>query len=757
MREREKGGIDSLRKKKKLNLYLDPPQKKTQPPSGLPEGVHDLPAEPLPALLPPSPPPSPAEEDAIALALPLIALREFRRAAGALSRARARNGASEGVSRPSPSQLTPRGAFLLAWSRYLAGRARAVAKAGAASAAAASSGAAAGGAGGRLFGEAADAAAGSSALGDGGGDGDGTSLEEIEAELAPYLGGRTSSSSSSESGSESGSRGGGEGGDPFCLFLLGLVSADAGRPRAARAALLASVRSFPLNWGAWLALAALDAAERGGGGGGGGVDGGGSGGSGPISSASSLSAVDAAVSAALPLGGLPHHWASFCYLAHVSADAGDDPADALSRARALAGGGGGTDGGNGGNDSGPPGLPRSPFVAGVAASAHYASRNFDEAGEIWEAGLAADPHRLEGLVSYSNVLYVRGDSASLAALAATLASTAPFSAAAASVAGNYHSLRGDHGRALACFRRSLALEGPSNAGGGIAGGGIGGGSWTLMGHEYLELKNPAAAVASYRKAVSLAPRDHRAWYGLGQAYELLGAPHAALHYFRRAAALRPADARMWVAVGQCLELLASPSSNPSITSEDGSGGVATSLHRHPVRDAALAAKKAYRRAVDAGDGAGAALAALARIAEGEGDDDGAAAYHEAVVAAAAARAGVFNSSSASSAAGSSPSIAAEAAALLDETLATLPPPGPDEQDSLLFLAAYYRDRGEWGRAERAALRLLRAGLSGAGSALGTGGDATMREVAELLEDVRAAREEEEEGGGGGGGGGGGVL
>ena len=740
---REKAeGTDCSRSPPKLNLASPPPPQKKSPLPGLPEGVHDLPAEPLPALLPPSPSPSPAEEDAIVLALPLVALREFRRAAGALARARALNSESGGARSPS---LTPRGAFLLAWSRYLAGRARAVAEAGAASAAAASSGGSV--AGGGLFGQAATAAPSSAALGGGGGfdgDGDGASLEEVEADLAPYLGGRSISSESGERGEGGeGGEGGGSGaaergrGDPFCLYLLGLVAADAGRPRSARSALLASVRLFPLNWGAWLALAVLDAAERGGCGGG---SGGGSGGA--RSPPCSSSAAAAAVAAALPLGGLPNHWASHCYLAHVSADAGDDPADALSRARALAGAaaaaageGGDEEGTSGGGGRG---LPRSPFVAGVAASAHYANRSFDAAGELYEHGLAGDPHRLEGLVNYSNVLYVRGDAAALAGLAARLASTAPFSAAAASVAGNYHSLRGDHGRALACFRRSLALEGPGG-GSGVSGGGAGGGAggaWTLMGHEYIELKNPAAAVASYRRAVSLAPRDHRAWYGLGQAHELLGAPHAALHYFRRAAALRPADARMWLAVGHCLEMLSGPGAAPS--------------DLHPVRDASLAAKKAYRRAVDAGAGAGAALAALARIAEAEGDDAAAAGYHEAVVAAAAARAG-------GGARGPSPaSLSADAAALLDESLAPAasppppPPPGPEDQDSLLFLAAYRRDRGEWALAERAALRLLRAALSGSGGALGTEGDATMGEVAELLEDVREARAAA--GGGRGGGG-----
>jgi anaphase-promoting complex subunit 8 len=45
-------------------------------------------------------------------------------------------------------------------------------------------------------------------------------------------------------------------------------------------------------------------------------------------------------------------------------------------------------------------------------------------------------------------------------------------------------------------------------------------AWTLMGHEYLEMKNTNAAIESYRTAVDIDSKDFRAWYGLGQAYEL---------------------------------------------------------------------------------------------------------------------------------------------------------------------------------------------------------------------------------------------
>ena len=35
-----------------------------------------------------------------------------------------------------------------------------------------------------------------------------------------------------------------------------------------------------------------------------------------------------------------------------------------------------------------------------------------------------------------------------------------------------------------------------------------------MGHEYVELKNTAAAVDAYRHAVDINPKDYRAWCGL---------------------------------------------------------------------------------------------------------------------------------------------------------------------------------------------------------------------------------------------------
>ena len=111
-------------------------------------------------------------------------------------------------------------------------------------------------------------------------------------------------------------------------------------------------------------------------------------------------------------------------------------------------------------------------------------------------------------------------------------------------------------------------------------------AWTLMGHEYMELRNTAAAVQCYRMAVDISETDYRAWYGLGersevivsdcdsysfllrthpyshqgQTYEMLHLYHYACYYYKKAAYLRPADARMWCAVGSCTLKLVSAKS-----------------------------------------------------------------------------------------------------------------------------------------------------------------------------------------------------
>lgn len=165
--------------------------------------------------------------------------------------------------------------------------------------------------------------------------------------------------------------------------------------------------------------------------------------------------------------------------------------------------------------------------------------DFEEASQIFNHILEQSPHRLDSLDHYSNILYVMGMRPQLAFVAQIATATDKFRPETCCVVGNYYSLKSEHEKAVMYFRRALTLDRNFLS------------AWTLMGHEYIEMKNTHTAIESYRRAVDVNRKDYRAWYGLGQAYEVLDMSYYALFYYQRAAALRPYDPKMWQAVGSC--------------------------------------------------------------------------------------------------------------------------------------------------------------------------------------------------------------
>lgn len=157
-----------------------------------------------------------------------------------------------------------------------------------------------------------------------------------------------------------------------------------------------------------------------------------------------------------------------------------------------------------------------------------------------------DPHRLDSLSDYSNILYVMELRPKLAFLAQVATATDKFRPETCCVVGNYYALKSEHEKAVMYFRRALTLDRNFLA------------AWTLMGHEYVEMKNTHAAIESYRRAVDVNRKDYRAWYGLGQTYEVLEMHLYALFYYQRAASLRPYDPKMWQAVGSCYDKVDRP-------------------------------------------------------------------------------------------------------------------------------------------------------------------------------------------------------
>lgn len=297
----------------------------------------------------------------------------------------------------------------------------------------------------------------------------------------------------------------GRDGGGWLEYLYGIVLTKGKNEDLAKEWLIRSVNIYPFNWGAWQELANLmntieDASP-------------------PIHSPGS----PLTQTQLHPLGSrLPENIMSFIFQIYTSQELAQcTPAIHTAVNQVLSF------------------FPTSAFLHTQRALLHYHSKDFEDSESIFSALLVSDPHRLDSLDHYSNVLYVLDNKPKLAFLAQLATQVDKFRPETCCIVGNYYSLQSEHEKAVMYFRRALTLDRNFLS------------AWTLMGHEYVEMKNTHAALESYRRAVDVNRKDYRAWYGMGQTYEVLEMHSYALFYYQRAASLRPFDAKIWMAVGAC--------------------------------------------------------------------------------------------------------------------------------------------------------------------------------------------------------------
>ena len=279
-------------------------------------------------------------------------------------------------------------------------------------------------------------------------------------------------------------------------YLYGIVLAKSKADDHARKWLVRSVQLFPYNWGAWLELSDL------------------------LKNVEELQSV---------VPELPQNLMTLMFHLYASQElyqATESIHHTLSELESV--------------------FPGSQFLKVQRALLYYHSKDFDEAKSIFSALTSADPYRIDSLDHYSNILYVMGARPELAFLAQLATATDKFRPETCCVIGNYYSLKSEHEKAVVYFRRALTLDRNFLS------------AWTLMGHEYVEMKNTHAAIESYRRAVDVNRKDYRAWFGLGLTYEMLEMHLYSLFYFQRAASLRPYDPKMWQAVGKCYDKIDRP-------------------------------------------------------------------------------------------------------------------------------------------------------------------------------------------------------
>mmetsp|Transcript_58831 Transcript_58831/g.140283 ORF Transcript_58831/g.140283 Transcript_58831/m.140283 type:complete len:625 (-) Transcript_58831:166-2040(-) len=333
--------------------------------------------------------------------------------------------------------------------------------------------------------------------------------------------------------------------DGLNLYLYGMVLRGLERNAEAQSVLLESVRQFPCNWSAWLDIIAIS-----------------SDGASTTTNSSPLENMSQQ---------LPNHWMTWIFKAAmlVELQRNEEAMQVYSILLQRS-------------------FPDSSYLLSQLATCYYNMRNFNEAQLRFDELRKKDPFKLTSLDTYSNILYVKEQTAALSLLARQAVKIDKYTPEACCIIGNYYSLKGEHEKSVTYFQRALSLNRQFTP------------AWILMGHEFMEMKNTPAAIDAYRTAVNINQRDYRAWYGLGQTYELLNLHFYALFYYRRAMTLRPEDARMWCAMAQCYDLM----------------------------QRKVEALKCYEKAHRCGDRERMALPRLARLHEELGDADQAARYYK---------------------------------------------------------------------------------------------------------------------------------
>ncbi|CCM01108.1 uncharacterized protein FIBRA_03156 [Fibroporia radiculosa] len=147
-------------------------------------------------------------------------------------------------------------------------------------------------------------------------------------------------------------------------------------------------------------------------------------------------------------------------------------------------------------------FPRSLWVMSLRANVLYHMHDFKEAAVQFTKVLAIDPYRIDDIDIYSNILYVTEDQMTLSKIAHEFTVIDKDRPEVCCLIGmrvflcNYYSLRNEHEKAIKYFRRATQLDRTYLS------------AWTLMGHEYVEMKNSHAAIEAYRKAVDKPVSDY---------------------------------------------------------------------------------------------------------------------------------------------------------------------------------------------------------------------------------------------------------
>ncbi|KAG6668154.1 hypothetical protein I3843_01G142500 [Carya illinoinensis] len=183
------------------------------------------------------------------------------------------------------------------------------------------------------------------------------------------------------------------------------------------------------------------------------------------------------------------------------------------------------------------------WVLSQVGKAYFELVDYSEADGAFSLARQASPYSLEGMDTYSTVLYHLKEDMKLSYLAQELISTDRLAPQSWCAMGNCYSLQKDHEAALKNFQRAVQLN-PRFAY-----------AHTLCGHEYVALEDLENGIKSYQSALRVDARHYNSWYGLGMIYLRQEKYEFSEHHFRMAFLINPRSSVIMSYLGTALHTL----------------------------------------------------------------------------------------------------------------------------------------------------------------------------------------------------------
>lgn len=161
----------------------------------------------------------------------------------------------------------------------------------------------------------------------------------------------------------------------------------------------------------------------------------------------------------------------------------------------------------------------------------YYRREFNKAQKIFEGCNVYS----EYLDLHSNILYIKKDPC-VYDIAYKLINMNRYRAETFCCIANTYSFKKVHNKAIEYYTVCTKLS-PCSI------------YFTLLGHEYLEMKEYKKAIESYTESLRISEDDYRGWYSLGKVYEVLNMIETSLFYYKKAVEYKKDDTLVWLSLG----------------------------------------------------------------------------------------------------------------------------------------------------------------------------------------------------------------